>query len=139
MAKEKLLAMAPVTLTYQQKVQALTESLRSWQHQPAVMRTNPANVAAFYKACNNLSTSLAKPEMETSSKSTDPVGQSAALEVVANRLVNNLAVRLENIFISKSEGETGYGSGGGSTGRPRVGETARRIWSSGGTKAATGA
>ncbi|EFX71944.1 hypothetical protein DAPPUDRAFT_111191 [Daphnia pulex] len=86
MAKEKLLAMAPVALTDQQKVQAFTEDLRSWQHQAAVMSTNPANVAALYTACNNLSTRLAKPEMETSSKSTDPVDPSAALEAVANRV-----------------------------------------------------
>jgi hypothetical protein len=87
MAKEKLLAMAPVALTDQQKVQALTEGLRSWQHQAAVMSTNPANVAAFYTACNNLPTSLAAPAGEAPSKSADPVDPSAALEAVANRLI----------------------------------------------------
>ncbi|KAI9550252.1 hypothetical protein GHT06_007140 [Daphnia sinensis] len=86
MAKEKLLAMAPVALTDQQKVQALTEGLRPWQHQAAVMSTNPANVAAFYTACNNLPTSLAAPAAEKPTKSADPVDPSAALEAVANRM-----------------------------------------------------
>ena len=129
MAKEKLLAMAPVALTDQQKVQALTEGLRSWQHQAAVMSTNPANVAAFYAACNNLPTSLAAPAGETPSKSADPVDPSAALEAVANRLVNDLASRLEKIVIGKSEGVSG---------RPRMGETAGREHGGGGTAAASG-
>ena len=51
------------------------------------MSTNPANVAAFYTACNNLPTSLAAPAGETPSKSANPVDPSAALEAVANRLV----------------------------------------------------
>ena len=130
MAKEKLLAMAPVALTDQQKVQALTEGLRSWQHQAAVMSTNPANVAAFYTACNNLPTSLAAPAGETPSKSANPVDPSAALEAVANRLVNDLASRLEKMVIGKSEGVSG---------RPRMGETAGRGRGGGGTAAAPGA
>ncbi|KAI9550596.1 hypothetical protein GHT06_005946 [Daphnia sinensis] len=138
MAKEKLLAMAPVALTDQQKVQALTEGLRSWQHQAAVMSTNPANVAAFYTACNNLPTSLAAPAAEKPTKSADPVDPSAALEAVANRLVNDLAARLEKIVISKNEGVSGYGAGTGATGRPRGGEAAGRGRGSGGATAAPG-
>ncbi|KAI9549704.1 hypothetical protein GHT06_006414 [Daphnia sinensis] len=83
------------------------------------MSTNPANVAAFYTACNNLPTSLAAPAAEKPTKSADPVDPSAALEAVANRLVNDLAARLEKIVISKNEGVSGYGAGTGATGRPR--------------------
>lgn len=37
MAKEKLLAMSPVTVNDEQKVQALIEELRSWQYQAVAM------------------------------------------------------------------------------------------------------
>ncbi|KAI9549130.1 hypothetical protein GHT06_005710 [Daphnia sinensis] len=69
------------------------------------MSTNPANVAAFYTACNNLPTSLAAPAAENPTKSADPVDPSAALEA--------------KIVISKNEGVSGYGAGTGATGRPR--------------------
>lgn len=113
-----MLAMVSVALTDQQRVQTLTEGLRSWQHQAAVMSTNPANVAAFYVARNKFLTSLVAPATEEMPRKVVLVDSSTSLVVVADKLVNDLADQLEKIVIGKIGGDAGYG--GGASGRGRV-------------------
>ena len=136
-AKQKLLSLAPVTLTDQQKVQALTEGLRSWQHQAAVMRANPAIIAAFYAACDNLPTSLSASAVvpapaaapAAAPPTAAPVDASAAL---ADKLMIDLAARLERLIIGRTGG--GGGGGGGYTPGPaRAMESAGRGRGSGGS------
>ena len=125
--KQRLLELAPVTLTDGQKVQALTEGLRDWKHQASIMQANPNNVAAFYTACNNLpaSLSLAAATAATTVPAAAAVVASTsastadAAAAVTDKLVSDLAARLERVFIGRSGGAAGGGAAyGGGRGRP---------------------
>lgn len=128
MAKEKLLLMAPVTLTDGQKVQAMTEGLSDWKNQASILQAAPADIAEFYTACGALPASLSAPVIPGPVVAPShpasayavgiPAEASSSLSAFTDQLVNGLAAKLEQIVIARTGGGSGYGrGGGGSAGR----------------------
>ena len=85
-AKEKLLLMSPVTLTDQQKVQAMADGLSNWKNQASILQAAPANITAFYTACTALPISL----LATTASPTATAGP-----ITPGFSVDDLAARIE--------------------------------------------
>ncbi|XP_045030208.1 uncharacterized protein LOC123472551 [Daphnia magna] len=99
-AKEKLLLMSPVTLTDQQKVQAMTDGLSDWKNQASILQAAPANIAAFYTACAALPVSWSAT---TATPATGPLSPGFS--------VDDLAARIERMVIGRL-GPVGRSGGG---------------------------
>jgi hypothetical protein len=111
-AKEKLLLMSPVTLTDQQKVQAMTDGLSDWKNQASILQAAPANIAAFYTACAALPISL-------SATKASPAATTPAIPAPGSFSpgfsVDDLAARIERVVIGRL-GPVGRGGGGAAAG-----------------------